>query len=124
HPGSDDYSQSRVDYLASEFQKNEGIELRKDRQALQRLLEAAEKAKIELSSVVTTEVNLPFITADQNGPKHLQIQLTRAKFEELTQDLTQRTVGPFKQALADAGLSEKDIAEVVLVGGATRRPVI
>ncbi|MDE3077834.1 MAG: Hsp70 family protein, partial [Chloroflexota bacterium] len=86
--------------------------------------EASEKAKIELSSVVTTEVNLPFITADQNGPKHLQIQLTRAKFEELTSDLTDRTVGPFKQALQDAGLTEKDINEVVLVGGATRMPVI
>ncbi|HEX6512496.1 MAG TPA: molecular chaperone DnaK [Chloroflexota bacterium] len=124
HLGGDDYDQRIVDYLASEFQKLEGIDLRKDRQALQRLLEAAEKAKIELSSVVQTEVNLPFITADQNGPKHLQINLTRAKFEELTDDLTQRTVGPFKQALADANLSEKDIDEVVLVGGATRMPVI
>ncbi|MGH2363903.1 MAG: molecular chaperone DnaK [Chloroflexota bacterium] len=124
HLGGDDYDQRIVDYLASEFQKNEGIDLRKDRQALQRLLEAAEKAKIELSSVVTTEVNLPFVTADQNGPKHLQIQLTRARFEELTADLTDRTVGPFKQALQDAGLAERDINEVVLVGGATRMPVI
>jgi len=124
HLGGDDYDQRIVDFLADEFQKLEGIDLRKDRQALQRLLEAAEKAKIELSSVVQTEVNLPFITADQNGPKHLQIPLTRAKFEELTQDLTDRTVGPFKQALADAGLTEKDIAEVVLVGGTTRMPVI
>jgi molecular chaperone DnaK len=124
HLGGDDYDQRIVDYLADEFKKLEGIDLRQDRQALQRLLEAAEKAKIELSSVVQTEVNLPFITADQNGPKHLQIPLTRAKFEELTQDLTDRTIGPFKQALADAGLTEKDINEVVLVGGATRMPVI
>jgi molecular chaperone DnaK len=124
HLGGDDYDQRIVDYLAQEFQNNEGIDLRKDRQALQRLLEAAEKAKIELSSVVQTEVNLPFITADQNGPKHLQINLTRAKFEELTQDLTDRQVGPFKQALADASLSEKEIDEVVLVGGSTRMPVI
>jgi molecular chaperone DnaK len=124
HLGGDDYDQRIVDHLASEFQKLEGIDLRKDRQALQRLLEAAEKAKIELSSVVQTEVNLPFITADQNGPKHLQINLTRAKFEELTQDLTDRQIGPFKQALADAGLTEKDINEVVLVGGSTRMPVI
>jgi molecular chaperone DnaK len=124
HLGGDDYDQRIVDYLAQEFQNNEGIDLRKDRQALQRLLEAAEKAKIELSSVVQTEVNLPFITADQNGPKHLQINLTRAKFEELTQDLTERQVGPFKQALADANLSEKEIDEVVLVGGSTRMPVI
>jgi len=124
HLGGDDYDQRIVDHLAQEFQNNEGIDLRKDRQALQRLLEAAEKAKIELSSVVQTEVNLPFITADQNGPKHLQINLTRAKFEELTQDLTERQVGPFKQALADAGLSEKEIDEVVLVGGSTRMPVI
>jgi molecular chaperone DnaK len=124
HLGGDDYDQRIVDYLAAEFQNNEGIDLRKDRQALQRLLEAAEKAKIELSSVVQTEVNLPFITADQNGPKHLQIQVSRAKFEELTQDLTDRMVGPFKQALADAGLSEKEIDEVVLVGGSTRMPLV
>lgn len=124
HLGGDDYDQRIVDWLASEFQKLEGIDLRKDRQALQRLLEAAEKAKIELSSVVQTEVNLPFITADQNGPKHLQINLTRAKFEELTSDLTDRQIGPFKQALGDAGLSEKEIDEVVLVGGSTRMPVI
>ncbi len=124
HLGGDDYDQRVVDHLAQEFQNNEGIDLRKDRQALQRLLEAAEKAKIELSSVVQTEVNLPFITADQNGPKHLQINLTRAKFEELTQDLTERQVGPFRQALADAGLSENEIDEVVLVGGSTRMPVI
>jgi len=124
HLGGDDYDQRLVDHLASEFQKNEGIDLRKDRQALQRLLEAAEKAKIELSSVVTTEVNLPFITADQNGPKHLQVQLTRAKFEDLTSDLTDRTMGPFEQALKDSGMSATEIDEVVLVGGSTRMPVI
>src|SRR5437773_230604 len=107
HLGGDDYDQRIVQYVADQFQKDEGIDLRKDRQALQRLLEAAEKAKIELSSVVQTEINLPFITADQNGPKHLSVTLTRAKFEELTQDLTDRQVGPFKQALADAGLTEK-----------------
>jgi len=110
--------------VAGEFQTEEGIDLRKDRQALQRLLEAAEKAKVELSSVVQTEINLPFITADQNGPKHLIKTITRAKFEELTDDLTQRCVGPFKQAIADAKLSAKDIDEVVLVGGSTRMPVI
>src|SRR5579883_1214649 len=124
HLGGDDYDQRIVQYVADQFLREEGIDLRKDRQALQRLLEAAEKAKIELSSVVQTEINLPFITADQNGPKHLQINLTRAKFEELTQDLTDRQIGPFKQALADANLSEKDIDEVVLVGGSTRMPVI
>jgi molecular chaperone DnaK len=110
--------------VADEFQREEGIDLRKDKQALQRLLEAAEKAKIELSGVVQTEINLPFITADQNGPKHLIKTITRAKFEELTDDLTQRTVEPFRRALQDAKLSEKDIDEVVLVGGSTRMPVI
>jgi molecular chaperone DnaK len=124
HLGGDDYDQRIVDFVAEQFQKDEGIDLRKDKQALQRLLEAAEKAKIELSSVVTTEINLPFITADQNGPKHLITTLTRAKFEELTDDLTQRTVEPFKRALQDAKLFEKDIDEVVLVGGSTRMPVI
>src|SRR5579872_5459721 len=122
--GGDDYDRRIVDWVADEFQKEEGIDLRKDRQALQRLLEAAEKAKIELSSVVQTEINLPFITADQNGPKHLIKTITRAKFEELTDDLTQRCVGPFKRAIADAKLSEKDIDEVVMVGGSTRMPVI
>src|SRR5579872_2576752 len=122
--GGDDYDRRIVDWVADEFQKEEGIDLRKDRQALQRLLEAAEKAKIELSSVVQTEINLPFITADQNGPKHLIKTITRAKFEELTDDLTQRCVGPFRRALQDSKLSEKDIDEVVLVGGSTRMPVI
>jgi molecular chaperone DnaK len=124
HLGGDDYDRRIVDWVADEFQREEGIDLRKDRQALQRLLEAAEKAKIELSQVVQTEINLPFITADQNGPKHLIKTITRAKFEELTDDLTQRCVGPFKRALEDAKLSEKDIDEVVLVGGSTRMPVI
>jgi molecular chaperone DnaK len=124
HLGGDDYDRRIVDWVADEFQREEGIDLRKDKQALQRLLEAAEKAKIELSGVVQTEINLPFITADQNGPKHLIRTITRAKFEELTDDLTQRTVEPFRRALSDAKLSEKEIDEVVLVGGSTRMPVI
>ena len=99
-----------------------GIDLSKDRMALQRLKEAAEKAKMELSTVVETDINLPFITADQSGPKHLQHKLTRAKFEQLVDDLLQRTVGPVKQALSDAGLEPSDIDEVVLVGGSTRVP--
>jgi molecular chaperone DnaK len=122
--GGDDYDQRVVDYVASEFQKENGIDLRKDRQALQRLLDAAEGAKKELSQVVQTEINLPFITADATGPKHLITTLTRAKFEELTDDLTQRTIAPFRQALADSKLSESEINEVVLVGGSTRMPVI
>src|SRR5690606_22803555 len=101
----------------AEFKKSDGIDLGKDRMALQRLKEAAEKAKIELSSVIETEINLPFITADASGPKHLAIKLTRAKLESLVEDLVQRTMGPVKQALADAGLSPSDIDEVVLVGG-------
>src|SRR5947199_5452289 len=124
HLGGDDYDRRVVDWVAEQFQRDEGIDLRKDKQALQRLLEAAEKAKIELSSVVQTEINLPFITADQNGPKHLITTLTRAKFEELTDDLTQRTVGPFQRALEDAKLSSDQIDEIVLVGGSTRMPVI
>jgi molecular chaperone DnaK len=124
HLGGDDYDRRIVDWVADEFQREEGIDLRKDRQALQRLLEAAEKAKIELSGVVQTEINLPFITADQNGPKHLIRTITRAKFEELTDDLTQRCVGPFQRALEDAKLTAQQIDEVVLVGGSTRMPVI
>lgn len=124
HLGGDDYDRRIVDWVADEFQREEGIDPRKDKQALQRLLEAAEKAKVELSSVVQTEMNLPFITADQNGPKHLIKTITRAKFEELTDDLTQRCVGPFKRALEDAKLTEREIDEVVLVGGSTRMPVI
>lgn len=124
HLGGDDYDRRIVDWVADEFQKEEGIDLRKDKQALQRLLEGAEKAKIELSSVVQTEINLPFVTADQNGPKHLIKTITRAKFEELTDDLTQRCVGPFERALQDSKMTASNIDEVVLVGGSTRMPVI
>ncbi len=124
HLGGDDYDQAIVEYVADEFRKDQGIDLRKDRQALQRLLEGAEKAKTELSSVYETTISLPFITADQSGPKHLETRLTRAKFEELTEKLTERTVGPFRQALEDAKLKPEDLDEVILVGGATRMPVI
>ncbi len=124
HLGGDDYDMKLVDYVAAEFKRENGIDLRADRQALQRLIEAAEKAKIELSSVTETQVSLPFITADQTGPKHLELTVTRAKFEELTKDLTERTVIPFKQALQDAKLSESQINEIILVGGSTRMPVI
>ncbi|MCR4426327.1 MAG: molecular chaperone DnaK [Firmicutes bacterium] len=124
HLGGDDYDQRIVQYIADEFQREQGIDLRRDRQALQRLIEAAEKAKIELSQVVETSISLPFITADQTGPKHLETRLTRAKFEELTADLTERCMKPFRQALADAKLSADDLDEVILVGGATRMPVI
>ena len=122
--GGDDWDQRIVDYIADEFKKDQGINLRQDRQALQRLKEAAEKAKIELSTVLETEVNLPFITADASGPKHLQVKLTRAKLEQLTEDLVQRCRGPFEQALKDAKLPADDLDEVVLVGGATRMPMI
>jgi len=124
HLGGDDYDERIVDYIASEFMKEHGIDLRKDRQALQRLVEAAEKAKCELSSMLETNISLPFITADQFGPKHLEMTLTRAKFEELTADITERTIGPYRRAIADAGITEKDIDEVVLVGGSTRMPCI
>ncbi|MDK2901195.1 MAG: molecular chaperone DnaK [Thermosediminibacterales bacterium] len=122
--GGDDFDQRIIDYLAEEFKKEHGIDLRKDRMALQRLKEAAEKAKIELSSVLTTNINLPFITADANGPKHLDMTLTRAKFEELTADLVEKTMGPTKRALEDAGLEPKDIDKVILVGGSTRIPAV
>jgi len=124
HLGGDDYDKRIVDWLVTEFKKDQAIDLANDRQALQRLTEAAEKAKIELSSMVQTSINLPFITADQNGPKHLDYTLTRAKFEQLTADLTERCVKPFENAIRDAKLSVEDIKEVVLVGGATRMPVI
>ena len=124
HLGGDDWDQRIVDYVADEFKREQGIDLRADRQALQRLKEAAEKAKIELSSVMETEINLPFITADATGPKHLQAKLTRAKFEQLTEDLLNRCRGPFEQALADAKLKASDIDEVVLVGGSTRMPMV
>jgi molecular chaperone DnaK len=122
--GGDDWDQRIVDWVADEFKREQGIDVRQDRQALQRLREAAEKAKIELSSVVETEINLPFITADANGPKHLQIRLTRAKLEQLTEDLVERCRTPFGQALSDAKLKASDVDEVVLVGGATRMPMI
>jgi molecular chaperone DnaK len=124
HLGGDDFDKKIVDYLAAEFQKMEGIDLRKDKQALQRLTEAAEKAKIELSSVTQAEVNLPFITATQDGPKHLEMTLTRAKFEELCADLIDRSRVPVEQALKDAKLDKSAIDEVVLVGGSTRIPAI
>ncbi len=124
HLGGDDYDRRIVDWLADEFKRDQGIDLRQDRQALQRLTEAAEKAKVELSQRQETEVNLPFITADASGPKHLAITLTRAKFEQLTEDLTARCRGPFKSALKDAGMTAKDLDEVILVGGSTRMPVI
>jgi len=122
--GGDDYDKRIVDWLVGEFRKDQGIDLSGDRQAMQRLTEAAEKAKIELSGVVQTTINLPFITADQNGPKHLDITLTRSEFERLTQDLTDRCIQPFKNALADAKLDVGQIQEVVMVGGSTRMPVI
>jgi molecular chaperone DnaK len=122
--GGEDFDQRIMDYLADEFRKENGIDLRKDRLALQRLKDAAEKAKIELSSAPQTEVNLPFITADQNGPKHLAIKLSRAKLEALVDDLIQRTIEPCKAALKDAGLQASDINEVVLVGGQTRMPKV
>ncbi|MHB8461756.1 MAG: molecular chaperone DnaK [Vulcanimicrobiaceae bacterium] len=124
HLGGDDYDHRIVEWLVAEFRKEQGIDLGKDKQAMQRLTEAAEKAKIELSAVVQTSINLPFITADQEGPKHLDITLTRAKFEELTSDLTDRCIQPFKSALADAKIDISQINEVVMVGGSTRMPVI
>ncbi|MFO7742147.1 MAG: molecular chaperone DnaK [Anaerolineae bacterium] len=122
--GGDDWDQRVIDWIADEFRKDEGIDLRRDRQALQRLKEAAEKAKVELSTVMEAEINLPFITADATGPKHLQMKLTRAKLEQLTEDLIEATLGPCKQALSDASLSPSDIDEVILVGGQTRMPAI
>jgi molecular chaperone DnaK len=122
HLGGDDFDHTIIDWLVAEFKKAEGIDLSKDRMALQRLKEAAEKAKIELSSAMETEISLPFISGDNTGPKHLTIKLTRAKLEALVEDLVQRTMGPVKQALADAGVKPSDIDEVVLVGGSTRMP--
>jgi molecular chaperone DnaK len=124
HLGGDDFDKKIVDWMADEFKRNQGIDLRKDRQALQRLTEAAEKAKIDLSGALETNISLPFITADANGPKHLEMKLTRAKFDELTHDLVERCIGPVKQALADAKITENDIDEVILVGGATRIPAV
>src|SRR6201988_4348688 len=124
HLGGDNLDQRIIEWIIAEFKKTDGIDLSKDRMALQRLKEAAEKAKMELSTVMESDINLPFITADQTGPKHLQMKLTRAKFEQLVEDLLQKTVGPTKQALADAGVDPSKIDEVVLVGGSTRIPKV
>src|SRR5690242_8608626 len=124
HLGGDDLDERIIDWMVAEFKKTDGIDLSKDRMAVQRLKEAAEKAKIELSTVLETDINLPFITADQSGPKHLQMKLTRSKFEQLVGDLLQHSMEPVRQALADAGLKPSDIDEVVLVGGSTRIPKI
>ena len=124
HLGGDDFDQTVIDWMADEFKKSNGIDLRKDRMALQRLKEAAEKAKMELSSTMQTNINLPFITADQSGPKHLDLSLSRAKFEQLTDHLLQRTIEPCKKAIKDANLTINDISEVVLVGGMTRMPKV
>ena len=124
HLGGDDWDEAIVNWLAAEFKKEQGIDLRQDRQAQQRLREAAEKAKIELSSVMETEINLPYITADASGPKHLQMRLNRAKFENLTADLLERVKGPFEAALKDAKLKPAELDEIVLVGGATRMPMV
>jgi molecular chaperone DnaK len=124
HLGGDDFDKRIVDHLAEEFKKEQGIDLRNDPQALQRLYEAAERAKVELSSATTATVNLPFITADANGPKHLNLSITRAKFEQLVSDLIERTRGPVEQALSDASLTADDIDEVILVGGSTRIPAV
>src|SRR5881409_3686191 len=124
HLGGDNFDKAVVDWMVAEFKRDQGIDLSQDRMALQRLYEAAEKAKIELSSTMTTQINLPFITATQEGPKHLDLQLTRAKLEELAHDLIERTVGPTKKALEDAGLSASQIDHVILVGGMTRMPSV
>ena len=124
HLGGDDFDNRLIDYIAAEFQKENGIDLKQDRMALQRLKEAAEKAKIELSGLMSVNVNLPFITADATGPKHLDVTISRAKFNELTADLVDRTIVPLTQALKDAGLTAKDIDKVILVGGSTRIPAV
>ena len=124
HLGGDDFDKKIIDWICAEFKKQEGMDLTNDKQAMQRIKEAAEKAKCELSSVVETTINLPYITADANGPKHLELSLTRAKFEELSHDLLERCKKPVEQALSDAGLSKNDINEVVLVGGSTRIPAV
>src|SRR5690242_4637983 len=124
HLGGDDFDRRLVDYLADEFKRENNIDLRSDPQALQRLFEAAEKAKVELSSVAQTQVNLPFVTADANGPKHLTMTITRSKFEELTKDLVQRCLGPVEQAMSDAKVTANDLDEVILVGGSTRIPAV
>jgi len=122
--GGDDFDQRVIDWMVAEFKKDSGIDLGSDRMAMQRLKEAAEKAKIELSGVASTNINLPFVTADANGPKHLDINLTRAKFDELTADLVEKTMGPTRQALSDSGLEQKDIHRILMVGGSTRIPAV
>ncbi len=122
HLGGDDFDRRIVDHLADEFQRQEGIDLRADPQALQRLFEAAEKAKVELSAVSQTQISLPFITADANGPKHLNTTLMWSTFEQITADLIERVKGPVEQAMADAKLTSADLDEVILVGGVTRMP--
>src|SRR5262249_28673571 len=122
--GGDDFDQKIIDWICDEFKREQGIDLRQDRMALQRLKEAGEKAKIELSSVMQSEINLPFITADASGPKHLTLTLTRAKLEQLVGDLVEKTLGPVRQAITDAGVSAGQIDEVVLVGGQTRMPMV
>jgi molecular chaperone DnaK len=124
HLGGDDFDRRLVDHIADQFKREQGIDLRQDPQALQRLLEAAERAKVELSSVTQTQINLPFITADASGPKHLTMTITRATFEDLTHDLVERTQGPVQQAMSDARISADDIDEVILVGGTTRMPAV
>lgn len=124
HLGGDDWDQRIVEWMVQEFKKEQGIDLSKDRRALQRLREAAEKAKVELSATAETDINLPFISANANGPQHLQLKLSRSKFEEMTKDLLQRCVGPFEQAIKDAKLQPKDLNDVVLVGGSIRMPMV
>src|SRR3990167_9371536 len=124
HLGGDNLDQRVIDYLITEFKKDQGIDVSKDKMVLQRLKEAAEKAKIELSSALETDINLPFLTADASGPKHMNVKLTRAKFEQMVDDLLQKSIGPTKQALRDAGLKPSEIHEVVLVGGSTRIPKV
>lgn len=124
HLGGDDFDERVIDWLIEEFQKDQGVDLSKDKMALQRLKEAAEKAKIELSSVMQTEINLPFITADQTGPKHLNVTLTRAKFEDMTADLVEATISPMRQAITDSGLQPAEVHKILLVGGSTRIPAV
>jgi molecular chaperone DnaK len=124
HLGGDNVDQRIIDWLIQEFKKDQGVDVSRDQMALQRLKEAAEKAKIELSTLLETEINLPFLTADASGPKHLNIKLTRARFEQMIDDILQRSVGPCKQALQDAGVTPQQIDEVVLVGGSTRMPKV
>ena len=122
--GGDDFDEKVMDYIVAEFKKSSGIDLSKDKMAMQRIKEAAEKAKVELSGVLQVNINLPFVTADASGPKHLDITLTRAKFNELTSDLVEKTVTPTKKAMEDAGVKSGDLSKVILVGGSTRIPAV